>query len=196
MLREIHHRVKNNMQIISSLLRLQSRGLSDPVALDKFNASQTRIRAMALIHESLYKSEDLTRIDFEGYVRKHVEHLFSLYGPESGRLRLNLDIQDIFLNINKAIPCGLIINELVTNAIKHGFPGDRAGEIAIRMKREPGDKIALRVSDDGAGLPPGLDLQTPETLGIQIVFDLVRQLEGTIELSREKGTAFSLVFAA
>ncbi|MGB8952492.1 MAG: PAS domain S-box protein [Candidatus Aminicenantales bacterium] len=194
MLREIHHRVKNNLQIISSLLRLQSNSIKDKEALEKFQASQNRIKAMALIHESLYKSTDLARIDFSDYIRMQTEHLFSMFRREASPVSLQLDIGEIHLDINSAVPCGQIINELVTNALKHAFPKGRNGEILIRMKADHQGKILLVIGDNGIGLPRKLNFRKTETLGLQIVCDLVRQLDGTIYLNRDRGTEFRISF--
>jgi len=194
LLREIHHRVKNNMQIISSLLRLQSRQIKDEKTLDMFSMSQNRIRSMALIHESLYKSKNLARIDFYDYVSKLTTHLFSMYRVGIGTINLKVELKDVYLDINKAIPCGLVISELVSNSLKHAFPGARKGEIAVRMKTDERGKQTLIVKDTGVGFPEGLDFRETESLGMQLVTDLVKQLKGTIELKKIKGTEFKIVF--
>lgn len=194
MLREIHHRVKNNMQIISSLLRLQSRQITNEKILDMFNVGQNRIRSMALIHESLYKSNDLARINFSDYIKRLTTHLFSIYRTERDSVNLRLDVKDVFLDINRAIPCGLVINELVSNSLKHAFPDGNKGEIVVEMDENKRGQYTLIVSDSGIGFPEGLDFQNTETLGMQLVTDLVRQLDGRIKLSRLKGTAFKIAF--
>jgi PAS domain S-box-containing protein len=194
LLREIHHRVKNNMQVISSLLNLQSRRVSDPIVLDMFRESQRRIRSMALIHERLYQSSDLSRIEFSQYVGNLATHLFHSYQVDSNRIRLTMDTEEVFLNINTAIPCGLIVNEMVSNALKHGFPNGRNGEVAIELHRVSGEGYVLRVRDDGVGFPEELDFRRTDTLGMQIVMTLVSQIEGSIELRREKGTEFKILF--
>ncbi len=193
LLREIHHRVKNNMQVISSLLNLQSRRVSDPIVLDMFRESQRRIRSMALIHERLYQSSDLSRIEFSQYLGNLATHLFHSYQVDSNRIRLTMDTEEVFLNINTAIPCGLIVNELVSNSLKHGFPNGRNGEVAIELHRVSGEGYLLRVRDDGVGFPEELDFRRTETLGMQIVMTLVSQIEGSIELQREKGTEFKIL---
>lgn len=194
MLREIHHRVKNNMQIISSLLRLQSRQITNQKILDMFNVGQNRIRSMALIHESLYQSNDLARINFSDYIKRLTTHLFSIYRTELDSINLRLNVKDVFLDINRAIPSGLIINELVSNSLKHAFPDGKRGEITVAMNKNKRDRYTLIVIDTGIGFPEGLDFQNTETLGMQLVTDLVRQLDGRIKLSRSKGTTFKVVF--
>jgi PAS domain S-box-containing protein len=194
MLREIHHRVKNNMQIISSLLRLQSRQIKDKRVLDIFNVGQNRIRSMALIHESLYQSIDLSKINFSDYIKRLTTHLLSMYRAGMNRIRMNVNVSHVFLDINRAIPCGLIINELVSNSLKHAFPDGKKGEIRIVMKANKRGKHTLVVRDTGVGFPEDLDFYRTETLGMQLVTDLVSQLEGTIKLKRDKGTEFRIIF--
>jgi two-component sensor histidine kinase len=133
LLKEIHHRVKNNLQVISSLLHLQSRHIKDKEALELFDDSRNRIYSMSLIHESLYSSRDLARIDFAGYVRTLTRDLFRSYRVSPNDIKLNMEIKDVFLNVNTGIPCGLIINKLVTNCLKHGFPDGMRGEIQIGL---------------------------------------------------------------
>jgi PAS domain S-box-containing protein len=195
LLREVHHRVKNNMQVISSLLNLQSRRIQDPDVLEMFRESQRRIRSMALIHERLYQSSDLARIEFSQYLRNLATHLFHSYQISSDRVRLRLDAEEVFLNINTAIPCGLIINELISNALKHGFPEGRTGEVVVELHRVLGNGYIVRVRDDGVGFPEGLDYRRTETLGMQIVNTLVGQIEGRLDLARgPAGSTFSLEF--
>ena len=194
LLKEVHHRVKNNMQVISSLLNLQSRHVKDPHVLEMFKESQRRIRSMALIHERLYQSSDLSRIEFSQYLRNLATHLFHSYQADTSRIRLKIDAQEVLLNINTAIPCGLIVNELVSNALKHGFPEGRSGELDIDLRHVEGDGYVLQVKDDGVGFPEGLDFRKTETLGMQIISTLVEQIDGRLEISRKKGTAFRLEF--
>jgi PAS domain S-box-containing protein len=194
LLREIHHRVKNNMQIISSLLRLQSRLIGNEKLIEMFKESQNRIRSMALIHEKLYQTEDFAKINFAEYVRSLIVHLFHTYKVNPNIVRMNTDVQNIFLDINKAIPCGLIINELVSNSLKHAFPDNKTGEICIKLSTNKQNKTKLTVSDCGVGLPKSVNLLEPETLGLQLVIDLIKQIEGTIRLERTKGTAFHISF--
>lgn len=194
MLREIHHRVKNNMQIILSLLRIQSRMVQDQETREMFKQSQSRIRSMALIHEALYKSEDLANIDFSDYISRMTTHLLSLYREELGGVSISQETEGIFLDINRAIPCGLIISELVSNSLKHGFPNREKGQIMIRMSRDKKAKHILTVIDTGVGFPEGLNFREAETLGLQLVTDLVAQLKGVIELNRREGTEFVVKF--
>jgi len=194
MLREIHHRVKNNMQIILSLLRIQSRMVTDPETREMFKQSQNRIRSMALIHEALYKSDDLANIDFSDYISRMATHLLSFYREEIRHVKFKQEVQGIFLDINKAIPCGLIISELISNALKHAFSGRRDGEILIRMKRDKRGKYTLTVKDTGVGFPEKLNFREATTLGLQLVTDLTVQLHGQIELKKREGTEFTIRF--
>ncbi len=194
LLKEIHHRVKNNMQVISSLLSLQSRHLTDKAAIGMFQESQQRIRSMALVHEKLYQSKDLSRIDFSNYIENLIMFLFHSYQVRSDQIRIKTEVQDILLDINSAIPCGLIINELVMNALKHAFPGGRKGEITVSLQPSGDGKFILSVSDNGVGFPAELDFHKTETLGMQLVNMLVDQLDGTISLEGEPGTRFKVVF--
>ncbi len=192
LLKEIHHRVKNNLQVISSLLSLQSENISDRDPARTFRESQDRVRSMALIHEKLYQSRDISHVDFAEYVRSLAAYLARSYVTGPG-IRLVVDIDGIALDIDKAIPCGLIINELVSNSLKYAFPEGRQGEVRIALSRN-GDGYTLLVADSGAGLPPGLDFRNTPSLGLQLVNTLVGQLEGTIELTRGSGTAFTITF--
>jgi PAS domain S-box-containing protein len=194
LLREIHHRVKNNMQIISSLLRLQSRAIEDKRMVEMFKESQNRIRSMALIHEKLYQTEDFTKVNFAHYIKSLTVHLFHTYKVDLNVVKMNAQVEDVFLDINKAIPCGLIINELVSNALKHAFPNGRKGEILIRLVSRKDKKTKLTVNDNGIGLSQKIDFREPETLGLQLVHDLVRQIDGSIMMSRKGGTKFSVEF--
>jgi len=190
LLKEIHHRVKNNLQIISSLLNLQSGTSHDNSSA--FKESQSRIKSMALIHEKLYQSESLSHIDFSGYVASLTNYLSRSY-ILSQNVTIEMDIQGISLDVDRAIPCGLIINELVTNSLKYAFKDGKAGEIQINMVMD-GGKYVLIVSDDGVGLPQGLDFRNSPSLGLQLVNTLVEQLEGTIELEKAAGTTFTIKF--
>jgi PAS domain S-box-containing protein len=194
LLKEVHHRVKNNMQVISSLLNLQSRRVKDPSVFEMFKESQRRIRSMALIHERLYQSSDLSRIEFSEYISNLATHLFHSYQVDAHRIQLKLETEKVHLNINTAIPCGLIVNELVSNALKHAFPDGRNGQLEIGLQQVPGDGYVLQVIDDGVGFPEGLDFRKTETLGMQIISTLVEQIDGRLELNREKGSAFRLEF--
>ena len=194
LLKEIHHRVKNNMQVISSLLSLQSRHLEDPKAIGMFKDCQHRIRSMALVHEKLYQSKDLSRIDFGQYLQNLVVYLVHSYQIDSGRVQLKIDVGDAALDISTAIPCGLIVNELVTNAMKHAFPGGRKGEVRVVLRPGADGRFTLTVGDNGVGIPAGVDFRTTDTLGMQLVTMLVDQLNGAIELASKPGTVFRISF--
>ena len=177
LLKEVHHRVKNNMQIISSLLDLQADFVPDDYARICLRESQNRIRSMALIHERLYQSENFSAIDVGEYIRDLSQFLFHSYGVEPERISLNIHAGNICLEINRAVSCGLIINELISNSLKHGFPDGRSGEISVRVSSEDG-WITFTVADTGIGMPAGLDFSKTETLGLQLVHLLVKQLAG------------------
>jgi len=194
LLKEIHHRVKNNMQIVSSLLRLQSRKIKDKKVLGIFNQSQNQIKSMAFIHEKLYQSKSFSRIDFGSYIEKLIKHLAYFYEGEKKEIKFNINIENIYLEINRAIPLGLITNELVTNSLKYAFPTGEKGEIYIHMKKSPEGKFTIVIGDDGLGVKSSKEIFESETLGVQIVQDLVRQIKGTIELDIEKGLAYRIVF--
>ena len=196
LLREVHHRVKNNMQIVASLLNLQSQSAPDPSVREIFKESRDRIRSMALVHERLYQSADLARIEFAEYLRKLTSHLVHSYGTGDGRIVLEVDAGNIQLDVNTAVPLGLIVNELVSNAIKHAFPNGARGKIAVGLERPAGGKFRLVVSDDGVGFPEGLDFRNTESLGLQLVTMLADQLEGDLLLERDAGTKFILTFGA
>ena len=194
LLREIHHRVKNNMQVISSLFNLEAGHITAENARRVLKEGQLRIRSMALVHEKLYQSRDLSKIDFADYLRSLAAHLFHFFRVEAGRIRLETKLEPIQLNINSAVPCGLLVNELVSNALKHAFPGDRKGTVEVGLRRREDGNVELRVADDGVGLPGTLDFRRTESLGLQIVALLVNQLDGTIELGKGNGTDFTIVF--
>ena len=192
MLKEIHHRVKNNMQIVSSLLNLQLEHLHDDTARMMFIESQNRIASMALVHEKLYQSSDLARIDFTDYLNDLIENLVSMLGSTARNITFQLKSAEVRLGIDTAIPCGLLINELVSNAYKHGFPNGGPGKVGLSFDRQPDGLLRLEVADTGRGIPAGVDLRQTKSLGMQLVHTLVRQLHGTIELHRENGTTFIL----
>jgi len=194
LLREIHHRVKNNMQVISSLLNLQAEYIADADARRMLRDSQLRIRSMALIHEKLYQGRDLSKIEFASYVRSLAVHLFQFYKVDQAQVRLEFDLEDVLLDINSAIPCGLVLSELVANALKHAFPEGRKGTVWIRLKREKGVGLKLQVADNGIGLPDALDVHHTGSFGLQIVSLLVGQLEGTLEIERTNGAVFTIAF--
>ncbi len=194
LLQEIHHRVKNNMQIISSLLNLQSLQIEDQSVKDMFQMSQDRIRSMALIHEKLYQSKDLASINFAQYIRSLTVHLMHTYNAKVKHVHLKTQVDNVFLDISKAIPCGLIINELVSNSLKHAFPGEKQGEILVKLHSNNNGKVMLEVSDTGVGFPDDLNFRRPDSLGLQLVNDLANQLGGILEFDRTKGTAVKIAF--
>jgi two-component sensor histidine kinase len=194
LLKEVHHRVKNNLQIISSLLELQSDYITDDRSCRFLRESQDRIKSMALIHERLYESRDLASINLAGYIDDLCGHLFHSYFADPGRIRLKVDAEDMKLSIDKAIPCGLIINELVSNCLKHAFPDGRDGEIIICLHAGSGNRITLSVADNGVGLPPDLDFRKTATLGLQLVNMLTKQLQGHLETHNDHGAVFTLWF--
>jgi two-component sensor histidine kinase len=195
LLKEIHHRVKNNMQVISSLLELQSQYIDDPQTITLFRESQHRIRSMALIHEQLYHSLLLERIDFAKYIKDLATNLFQVFGNQGNAIALKLNVAAISLNIETAIPCGLIINELVSNSLKYAFPKRKQGEIRIIFEQINSQQFHLSVSDNGVGLPPNFNLETTETLGVRLVRMLTRQLKGVLEVDREQGTTWKITFS-
>jgi two-component sensor histidine kinase len=200
LLKEIHHRVKNNLQIISSLLNLQSSYIQDAQALEIFQDSQHRVRSMALVHEKLYRSSNLAQVDFAEYIRDLASFLFHAYGASAQNVTLKIWAEDIRLDVDNAIPCGLILNELLSNTLKHAFrPGGdrplRDSEIRVESYYSHDQQLTLVVADSGIGFPEALDFRNTTTLGLQLVNTLVRQLNGTLELDRSGGTRFTITFA-
>jgi len=189
LLQEIHHRVKNNMQIVSSLLYLQSRRISADEIVALFEDSRQRIFAMALVHENLYSSDDIARIDFSDYVQKLVKELAEIFKPETAEVHCDVIIDPgLFLDIDAAIPCGLIVNELVSNAYKHAFKDRQDGVITLRMLTKISGETELIVTDNGRGLPDGFDPTHANNMGLQIVQMLVNQLKGEISFASKDGT--------
>jgi two-component sensor histidine kinase len=197
LLREIHHRVKNNMQIVNSLLFLQEQAVHDrvdSVALDAFRHSRARIKAMAVIHDRLYRSSEFSSIDFEEYLNALVPELLDSYGIE-GEIKIEIAAQDIRLGLDAAIPCALIINELITNSLKHAFPPGQPGRIELLMVRRPDGSVRVVVADNGVGMTASHDLSiTPKTLGLRLVTDLAKQLDGSVTVSVEQGTRVQVDF--
>ncbi|WP_206756845.1 PAS domain S-box protein, partial [Planktothrix sp. FACHB-1355] len=194
LLREIHHRVKNNMQIIYSLLRMQARRTSDDRIAAILKDSQDRIKSMALVHEKLYRSQDLSEIDLEEYVQSLAASLFSSYGV-SGNIVIESKINQFFLDIDTAIPCGLILNELISNSLKYAFPGNAQGKIEVEFYVEENKNNVLIFKDNGIGLPADFDIETATSLGLKLVKRLVSQLDGTIDIDTSNGTQFRIAFA-
>jgi PAS domain S-box-containing protein len=195
LLKEIHHRVKNNMQIISSILTLQSQFVSDEKMVDILRECMHRIKSMALIHDKLYRTTDFKNLNFKDYTTTLITELFDTYNKDDGKVELKLDISDTFLDIDTAIPLGLIINELLTNALKHAFTDGRDGEISVSFHETYNGNLELTVSDNGIGLKEGFDFRVMGSLGFQIITTLVdNQLKGDITLNRENGTEFMVTF--
>jgi PAS domain S-box-containing protein len=199
LLKEVHHRVKNNLMTIISLIKMEEAKAGNKISKPLLMELEGRVRAMALVHESLHKSGDLARIDLQNYLETLTAHIRAQYGAERD-IRFSLQAVGVDVDLDFAVPCGLIVNELVANAFRHAFPEDKPGsgtgrcEIAVAVKRE-NDKLALTVADNGVGLPAGLDWEKAETLGLRLVTMLSQQLKGAIELDRTRGTAFRLRFA-
>ena len=194
LLKEIHHRVKNNLQIISSLLYLQSGYVEDEKALEMFRESQTRVKSMALIHEKLYQSVDLARVNFKDYADSLVADLARSYRSSPMAVSIEVDVGDVGLGVDAAIPCALIINELVTNSLKYAFPDGRSGLVVVGFRSASDGMFVLSVSDDGIGVPDTFDWQNTESLGMQLVNTLTAQLGPTIELRDGSGTEFRIAF--
>ena len=194
LLREIHHRVKNNLQIISSLLNLQSHYIKDTETLDVLMESQNRIRTMAIVHEELYRSPNLTNINFKEYLERLLSNLFYSYGVNGEFIETKFDLEESTISIDTAIPCGLIVNELVTNSLKYAFPDGKKGKIEVLMRSSNGT-YTLTISDNGIGLPESFEPENAETLGLQLVNSLVRQIDGVLELTRNCGTEFKISFS-
>jgi PAS domain S-box-containing protein len=194
LLREIHHRVKNNMQVISSLLDIQAGYVADKAVAEMFGKSRDRIRTMALIHEKLYGSKDMAQIDFAEYLRDLADYVYNLYVTDPEAVRLEINVGTARLDINMAVPVALIVHELFSNALIHAFPQGGKGRISIDLSADETGEFTLVIADNGAGLPAGLDPVKADSLGIQLVNTLVRQLKGNIEIGRSSGTAFKITF--
>lgn len=194
LLEEIHHRVKNNLQVVSSFLRLQSAHVQDPAALEMFTESRNRIQSMALVHEKLYQSADLSRVDFAEYVRSLSSLLVSSYRARAAAVTLRTKVDNVMLGIDVAVPLGLVINELVSNCLKHAFPSGRTGEVRVELRPAEAGGNLLIVADDGVGFPADTDFRKTDTLGMQLVCALTEQLGGSIELVADGGTEFRIRF--
>jgi PAS domain S-box-containing protein len=194
LLKEVHHRVKNNLQVISSILNLQSSYVKDEGTLNILKESQNRIKSMAFIHESLYQTKDFSSINFSEYIINLSQNLIQSYANFDYEIKLNLDIQNVFLNLDLAIPCGLIINEIVSNALKYAFSKTTEnGKISIKMYTKEDDLI-IEIGDNGKGLPKHIDYRNTESLGLQLVVTLIEQLDGTIKLNKTIGTNYTIIF--
>lgn len=187
MLSEIHHRVKNSLQVVSSLLNLEAARISDPVVSEMLMTTQNRVRSMALIHQTLYQSKDFAQVDFHEFLKSFVPTLVQSYSIHPEEISLEFHVCEVHLPIDAAVPCGLIVNELISNALKHAFPGHRGGRILVSFAQEAGKQAVLTVEDDGVGLPEGFSFDQSETLGVQLVSMLAGQLGGKVRVGRECG---------
>ena len=194
LLKEIHHRVKNNLQVISSLLNMQSREADDPGMLDVIKEGQSRVKAMSLIHQKLYQTDNLSEIDFAEYSQQLIDQLSTLYKRDGLELQKTIDAKDIRLDIDTAIPLGLILNELISNSFKYAFNEMEKGELQISLERTSKEDLKLVVSDNGSGLPGNVDLNTVKSLGLKLVNILTKQLKGSMNFSSENGARFEIQF--
>jgi len=192
LLKEIHHRVKNNLQIVASLLNLQSRYITDAQTLAAIRESQNRVKAMALVHERLYRTEDISHISLHDYIRFLGTGLFQFYDAKRRGISFTLDIEDINVDTDTAIPLGLILNELISNSLKYAFPDERSGDIAISVKRDDRG-LTVEFHDTGIGIPVDLDWKNTQSLGLRLVTTLVEQLDGNVDLDRQDGTRFTMI---
>ncbi len=208
LLKEIHHRVKNNLQIVSSLLDLQAEYIQEPEILEKLEDSKHRLLAMSLIHETLYQSETLTQVDFSDYIERLATNILFAQSTDCDRIKLEFNLEPVFLNLETAIPCGLLLNELITNSIKHAFPDPLQGKIYIELHYQSAEtapnqnqtscqepKIMLKVSDNGIGLPANMDFKETKSLGLTLIHDLTQQLGGNLAINLSNGTQFTLIFS-
>jgi len=194
LLREIHHRVKNNLQIISTLLALQSDDIEDEIIIENYRESENRIQSMALIHEKMYQSDDLSSIDFNSYITSLIDDLVHSYGFNSDNIETEIDVGHHTLNIETAIPLGLIINELLSNSLKYAFKNQKTGEISVKLAYLHNKLFKLDIKDNGAGFPADIDFKKTKSLGLQLVNSLVEQLDGSIKLIKDTGTHFEIIF--
>jgi two-component sensor histidine kinase len=208
LLKEINHRVKNNLQIVSSLLDLQAEYIQEPEIIEKLEDSKHRLLAMSLIHETLYQSETLAQVDFSDYIERLATNILFAQSTDYDRITLDFNLEPVFLNLETAIPCGLLLNELITNSIKHAFPEPLQGKIYIELHyqspetapnlnqtscQEP--KIMLKVSDNGIGLPANMNFKETKSLGLTLIQDLTQQLRGSLAINLTNGTQFTLIFS-
>jgi two-component sensor histidine kinase len=194
LLKEVHHRVKNNLQVITSLLNLQAASIQNPEMLTLLQESQNRVRSMALVHDKLHHSTTHVSLDFAEYIRTMAAQLMRSYGK--GGVAVSLNVEPIQLGIDAAIPCGLLLNELISNAVRHAFPEGRNGIINIGLTRTHDNKVMLRVADDGIGLPAGMDWRHATTMGMMLIVGLSQQLSGTLDVTTSQGSIFTIIFPA
>ena len=192
LLKEVHHRVKNNLQVISSLLSLQADELESPEVRSIFQDVTHRVRSIAMVHEKLYRSRDLARVEFSEYAKDLLHYLWRAHGAESMAIRLLLDLESVELPVGTAVPVGLILNELVSNALKHAFPGGAGGEVAVSFRRGEGGKATLCVRDNGIGLPAGFDPDRSHSLGLRLVRLLAVQLRADLRMESDGGSMFTI----
>jgi len=194
LLKEVHHRVKNNMQIVVSLLRLQSTQIDDENLKQLFRSSEDRIRTMALIHERLYKTENFTEIDLSQFIDSLVSHMQRLNLREVNPIQMDLTLNPVTIGITKAVPCGLIFQEILSNIYRHAFPDDRSGKIRIVLNSRPDGTVELLIEDNGIGIPESFDIEKSDSLGLQLIVDLVHQIKGDLNIGRKEGTHFHITF--
>jgi two-component sensor histidine kinase len=191
LLRELHHRVRNNLQLITSMLSIQARKIPDPTLQMAISESRNRIRTMAMIHEKLWSEDDFAQIRLDALARQIFSNLLALYHTPPGQITLSMDSQPVVIDINTAIPLSFIINELISNSLKYAFPGGQSGEITVEIREDEQD-LVIRLTDNGIGLPPGFDWENSDTVGLILVNSLVQQLQGTIEREPGNGTRFMI----
>ena len=194
LIHELHHRVKNNMQIILSLLRLQLRTIKDKKLIETMNKWQNRLNSIAFIYEKFYAADNLAHIDSRSIIQRLALSLFNRFKAKVDKIKLSIIVASIDLNINIAVPLGLIINELISNALVHAFPDGRKGEINISFTEIKRQSYCLTIKDNGIGLPEDINLKDPQTLGFQLINDLINQIEGSVEVIRKKGTIINICF--
>jgi two-component sensor histidine kinase len=194
LLQEIHHRVKNNMQVISSLVALQAEKLQDAAMRAVLMDMTHRVRSMAMVHEKLYQSADLARVEFAGYTQSLLHYIWRAHGTAASGVRLILDLQPVSLSVNTAVPCGLILNELVSNALKHAFCNRAAGQVAVSLSGDTQGRVCLCVRDNGTGLPSGFDWRQSQSLGLRLVQMLAGQLHAAVEVTSVEGVEFTITF--
>lgn len=194
LLKEVHHRVKNNLQIITSLLNLQAVEITDPDTREKFRDSMGRVKSMAIIHERLYQTDNLAEVALAEYIDSLTRFLAGTVSGNGGRINIVQEVEDVALPIDMAVPCGLIVNELVTNSLKHAFPDERGGEVKISCSRDVEGVVTLSVRDSGVGLPDDIDPENLSSLGMRLVHNLTDQLDGSLEFGNDGGAAYSIEF--
>ncbi len=200
LIKEIHHRVKNNLQIISSLLNLQAQYIKDPDSLNAFHDSQNRVRAIALVHEKLYQTKDFTKINFPEYVRDVIANLIDTVNPEGNDVRVEINIDELYLSMDLAINLGLIISELVSNTLKHAFrepyynPQNEPGILSVSLKTQTNSSLRLKIKDNGSGFDYNLIIMKNSTLGLQLVKGFIEQIRGELTFNGDNGTEFDIIF--